>query len=402
MLLGTILFSAIASTLLAGAILLARTHYARAHTDADHARALDLAEAGINYQFHKVSANPDQADQYPGATRSLGGGQFRVWCTARASDGTESTPWTPPGYLYVYAEGNANGVKRTIRVSARGFAAKGDYAIYTMDSTSVWNGSSLTVAGDIGTNGIYRFSGTPTITGSVTFCGPDAGWFNGVNPGPYTVYRQPRRTEFATVAQKALEMFPAATHPPGGLAYLRLNNNNATAATPAIVGNSVTNTVTIRGPANIYLENLNLTGSRTINIDNRNGPVNIWIGPEGGPNVARFRGGTAVISPQPEYDPDAPGAIDRRCIIFVATQGGIDLAGNQVMDASVYAYNRDAFGRPFGLVRNSGNPTINGQILANQVDINGNVTINYRKTLPGPTSVGYYGYDNSWIEVRPR
>jgi len=401
-LLGVILFTAVASTLLVGAVLLARTHYARAHADADYAKALDLAEAGINYEFHKVSADPDLADQYPGTTYTFGTGQFRVWCTARASDGTETTPWEAPGNLYVYAEGIANGATRTIRVSAKGFAAKGDYAIYTMDSTSVWNGSSLDVTGDIGTNGIYRFSGTPTITGGVYFCGPDAGWFNGVSPGPYPVYRNAARTEYPTVAQKALEMFPPSTHPPGGLAYLKLNNDNATAANPPIVGNSITDSVTIRGPANIYLENLSLAGNKKINFDNTNGPINVWIGPEGGANVARFRGGTAAISPQPEYDPLAPGAIDRRCTLYVATRGGIDIAGNEVMDASIYAYNRDAFNRPYGYMINSGNPIINGQILANQCDINGNITINYRKTLPGPSSIGYYGYDNSWIEIHPR
>ena len=70
--------------------------------------------------------------------------------------------------------------------------------------------------------------------------------------------------------------------------------------------------------------------------------------------------------------------------IYVATQSGINMAGNETVDAVVYAYNKDIAGVEYGYVQNSGNPTINGQILSNQVNINGNITVNYVQGVNKP------------------
>jgi hypothetical protein len=143
-----------------------------------------------------------------------------------------------------------------------------------------------------------------------------------------------------------------------------------------------------------YVTEINLTGAKQITFDNRNGPVNLWIGPAGGVGTCRFRGGTAFV----------PIALDptKANHIYCATQSGIDLGGNAQMDALVYAYNKDAAGNEYGYATNSGNPTINGQIIANKYDLNGNINLNYIVDLIKPISFGYYGYDDSWLEVNPR
>jgi hypothetical protein len=379
---GVLFFLLIISMLLIGTATLTTGHQNLEDSDAKYSDALNSAEAGVNYEFRKISQNPASADQSPGTTYTLGGRTFKVYCTNK--DG--STPWdTTGGNLYVISAGTVDRASRTVKVSVKGFAPPGKYAIYTMDSISIWRGSSMDIIGDVGSNGKLDFTSSPNITGSVYFNGPDAGWY-GTPPGGYTVASSSNPTTWPTVSQVANKTVA------GGLATLAVTNDNARAV-PPIVGNSITNSVVLTA-GNYYITNMNLTGNNQIIFDNRNGPVNIWIGPEGGSGTARFRGGTAAIP----ISNDATKA----CHMYVATQSGIDLAGNQQIDALIYAYNKDAQGNEYGYVQNSGNPTLNGQIIANKVDINGNITINYTTDLIKPTSYGYYGYDNSWAELNPR
>jgi len=390
-LISALAFMVVVSLLLAGIGTLTVSHYGRAHSESDYAAALSLAEAGINYEYRKISLNSANADQAgtsnpPGVSYNFGGGTFRVYCTNK--DGT--TPWTAPGLLYVIATGTFNGATRTIKVASKGFPPTGKFAIYTLNSISVWNGSAISIVGDVGSNGLLDFSGHPGISGSVYFNGPNAGWYGGVAPSGYNVVQDSKPIQWDTVDQKALKLFPPSLYPPGGLAYLATNNNNANAV-PPIVGNSITASVTLKGPGNYYVTNINLTGNKKISLDNTNGPINLWIGPSGGTGTARFRGGTAAVS--------ATTNPNNKCNIYVATKSGIDLAGNEEIDAAIYAYNIDANGASYGYVKNSGNPVINGQILANEADINGNLTVNYMPGYITPTSYGYYGYDNSWVEI---
>lgn len=382
MIVGVLFFLLIISMLLIGTATLTTGHQNLEDVDAKYSDALNAAEAGVNYEFRKVSQNPAAADQYPGTVYTLGGRTFKVYCANK--DGT--TPWnTAAGSLYVISTGIVDRTSRTVKVSVKGFAPPGKYAIYTMDSISIWRGSSMDILGDVGSNGNLDFTASPGITGSVYFNGPDAGWYGSPPPG-YNVVRSSRATTWPTVSQIANDTVS------GGLSTLALSNDNAK-ANPPIVGNAINDSVTLTA-GNYYITSMNLTGNDKITLDNRNGPVNIWIGPEGGTGTARFRGGTAAVP----ISTDAAKA----CHIYVATQSGIDLAGNQQIDALIYAYNKDAQGNEYGYVQNSGNPTLNGQIIANKVDINGNITINYTTDLIKPTSYGYYGYDNSWAELNPR
>lgn len=358
------------------------SHQTRMRADLNYAQALDLAEAGIDYEFRKVSLDPTTADQSPGVRYTFGQGSFTVYCTNKDA----TTPWSSSQYLYVVSTGTVNGISRTVKVSCKGFTPSGNYAIYTVNNISVWSGASASISGDVGTNGKFQFSSHPTINGSIYFNGPNAGWSGG-DPGSYTTTTQPRAITWATVDQIANTSFPS-----GGLTWLKTHNSNASAS-PPIVGNSITDSVTLTA-GDYYVETLNLTGSKAITFDNRTGPVNLWVGPAGGASTAKFRGGTAYV----------PIALDptKANHVYVATKGGIDLGGNSQMDALIYAYNKDSSGTEYGYATNSGNPIVNGQIIANQYDLNGNIQLNYVTDLIKPTSYGYYGYDDSWQEVGAR
>jgi Tfp pilus assembly protein PilX len=384
-LVGTLFVITLTSILLIGTVTLATSTQNRTHRDAVYAGALDLAEAAINHQLATISRDPADANLEPGTEAALGQGGFYAYCT-----NLDGTTWTDPQNLLVHGQGTRDGVTRRVRIRARGFDWEGRFAIYTMESVSVWNGSSMDIVGDVGSNGSLDFNGTPNITGSVYFNGPTAGWVGG-DPGVYTVVRHPRKITFRTVQEEAMIVRPG-----GGLDNIAMFNDNALAI-PPIVSNSVTNSVTLVGKpggADYYLTNLNLTGNKSITFNNTNGPIRIWIGPSGGTSTANFRGGTAAI--KMDQDPT------KACSIYVATTSGITLAGNERLDAEIIAYNKNTWGQEYGYVRNSGNPVIYGRILAHRADINGNVTVNYQQANIRPTNYAYYGYAGGWVEVGAR
>ena len=75
-LLTTLAFTVVISLLLAGIATLTVSHYGRIQVETDYQIALDLAEAGVNYEFRKISANTANADQTgssnpPGSTYNL-------------------------------------------------------------------------------------------------------------------------------------------------------------------------------------------------------------------------------------------------------------------------------------------------------------------------------------------
>ena len=379
-----LVFILVISTLLSGIGIFSVSHQTRAMADSDYAAALSLAEAGANWEFRKLSLNQNLPDQWPGATVNWGGGSFTVWCANSDGSVPWNNTWPNNDELHVFSRGTIDGVTRTVRVAVKGYYAQGNYAIYGTDQISTFNGTSVIIRGDIGTNDQLQFTGTPSITGGVYFNGPDAGWVGGA-PGGYTTNYDIKPYDWPTVSQIAWNMFPQ-----GGLNWIATHNDNSRAV-PPIVGNSVTTSVTLP-PGNYYLTNVGLGGSRQIYFDNANGPINVWIGPEGGSSIARWRGGSAAVA--------VDAAPDKAPRIYVATRGGIDLGGNQQLDALVYAVNRDASGDSYGHVENSGNPRIRGQIIADDVDLNGNVQVDFVVHLIRPITFGYYGFDNLWQEGR--
>jgi hypothetical protein len=377
-----IIMIGIVSVLVAGVCQLASSNQTLAHTDADYAAALNNAEAGINTELAKISRGITP-DQQP-TTYQLPVGTYTVWVTQRNADGSESSPWTEPENLYVYCTGTVDGTSRTVKVAVKSYPITEDYAIYTT-GTGITNsaGSAPIISGDVGTNGQLAFAGTPTVEGDIVFNGEYAGWARS-DPGGYNVSEAPRSMEWDTVSEIALERFPN-----GGLTYLKFNNNNAN-ANPPIIGNTINRSTTLTA-GDYYVERMTLTGTDAITFDNTNGPVNIWVGPYAGMQQNTFRGGTTAVpvSVNPAHRP----------AIYVATKGAFNVAGDNQIDALIYAHNETSSGAVFGNVILLGSPTINGQIVAGSLDIRGQPRILWHEDLEMPLTPGYYGYDTSWIEV---
>jgi len=388
-------FSVIIAFLLAGVGTFTISHLSREVTESSYSGALDLAEAGANYELRKVSVNAGNADQFSSTTQSgvtytLGSGSFTVYC--ENTDG--STPWVAPNDLYIVSTGTLNGVSRTTKVMCKGYAstAVGKYAIYTMNGISTWSGASLTVNGDVGTNGQLSFTGSPGVSGTIYFNGPSAGWSGG-GSSSYTQITNSQPILWPTVDQIASAKFPnSGATAPGGLAFLATHNDNAKAS-PAIAGNTITSSTTLVGPGNYYLTNISLHGTSTITLDNTKGPINIWLGPDGGAGGLTFVGGTAAVARSAN-----PA---NQCTVYCATVGGVVLKGSSELDASVYSYNTDILGNAYGYVDFGGTPAVYGQVLGNTVGVHGTVTVTWLQGAVNPLNYEnytYYGFANSWQE----
>jgi Tfp pilus assembly protein PilX len=384
---GVLFFLLIISIMLMGIATLAVSHQNLEDVDAKYSAAMDLAEAGINYEFRKISQDASTADQYPGTTYSLGGGTFNVYCTNQNG----STPWSVSSTLYVVATGTAGGVSRTIKVSAIGGATTANYALFGMTSGTI-NGTAAEVNGDVGTNGWMNFNGHPTVNGQVVFNGPGSNWQAPPN-GTYNTQHNASAVNWPTVNTIANQQFPN-----GGLTWLaQAGHNDNSLSVPPITGNAIllngNGSLTFKGKpggANYYITSLTCNGNAKINFDNSAGPINIWMGPSGSSGTFVFNGGTAAL----KMSADASKAVK----MYVATTNDVIFNGNTELDAGVYDYN----GAGANKVIFNGTPTVYGSFISNAFILNGNPTINYEAGYFTGGGPGYYGYNNSWTELNPR
>jgi Tfp pilus assembly protein PilX len=382
---GVIFVILILTVLVMGSGTLAIGHQNLENVDEDYAAALDLAEAGVNYELRKISQNTANADQYPGGTYTLGSGTFKVYCTNQ--DG--STPWSVSNNLFVVATGTVDRVTRTVKVSVQGGPATANYALFGINSGSI-NGSASQTNGDIGTNGWINFNGHPGVSGKVIFNGATSNWQAPPN-GTYTTEYNSSPVVWPTVDSIANTAFPS-----GGLTWLSTHNDNALAS-PAITSNMIllngSSSMTLTGKpggANYYLTSLTCNGNAKINFDNTNGPINIFMGPSGGSGTFVFNGGTSAIKMSADNTKPVK--------MYVATNNDVIFNGNNQLDAGVYNYN----GANSGKIIFNGNPTVYGSFVSNAFILNGNPTINYQAGLFQTTGTGYYGYNNSWTELNSR
>src|SRR5579862_4993758 len=92
-LLSVLCIATVIATILAGLGTLIVSYYSRVTTESIYSSAINLADAGINYELRRISQNVANADlptagTPPGSTVSFGGGTFRVYCTM--ADGATS------------------------------------------------------------------------------------------------------------------------------------------------------------------------------------------------------------------------------------------------------------------------------------------------------------------------
>jgi hypothetical protein len=427
----------IISILLAGSLLLSVSHMSLSNLNNNYANALNLAEAGVNWELWKISTDFLSADNSPVTVEVPpdSGRSFEVHVEAYPGGGA----WDGLGPFWIISTGTVSGVSRTVRVVARGYGLAGLYALFGIDSLNV--GGNATINGASGTNGTVQIAGSPDINGNFLYCGTATG--DTVIPTPPgEVIHTPLAESFPTVNElanlRAWEKYGVQTYlgidffstSEGGVPY----NDNAsivdTAGTPISITayrigpqtflqadtddnpyleDGITpnplygKRVIVLGPGDYYFESFDVQGSNGIKIDDSEGIVNIWLGPSGGSGSADIINGNCLFFTS--QDPS-------HCNIYQGSKRSITLTGTMDMYANVYAYNGpDGSGDYYGLIDIIGDGNIWGSVIGYDVrKATGSATINFPSsggTGPGGTGPGpapgepilFYGFDRSWEEV---
>ena len=326
-LISALVFTVIISMLLAGIGTLAVSHYARATSEGDYANALYVAEAGINYEFRKITKNPVLADASNGGngvSYPFGNGTFSVYVT-----NTNGSAWTIGNSMYVYSKGTVNGVTRTIKVSGKAVGSTiPDYAMFGI-AEGIMNQSGTTITGDVGTNGFFTFNNGPTVTGYVDFNGPGSTWQSAPSRS-YSV-----RNKATPLVWPTVDTLAAAAFPSGGLVWLSTHNDNGLSS-PGISGSNILTSTDITlngqaGGANYYLTGCTCNGNAKINFNNSAGPINVWVGPSGASTTFVFNGGVATVKNATDST--------KKVKFFMATSSDVIFNSPTQMDFGVYAYN---------------------------------------------------------------
>lgn len=425
------------SMLLAGALMLSVSHLSLTHTKSSYANAMNLAEAGINWELWKISRDLSSADNTP-ATVELPGGSVRSF-TVHVEAYPGGGAWTTLGPFSVISTGIVDGVPRTVRIVARGYGLSGLYALFGIDSLSV--GGNATVNGASGTNNDVNVTGGPNINGNFIYAGPDAGGDQVTVTPPAQVFTAPLAEDFPTVNelanQRAWEKY--GVHTTLGVDFFATSNDgtpyndNVTIrdangapvdtsgygiqwqhlpqagttlwdGTPVPANLQNANIIVLR-PGDYYLEGLDVQGNRGIFIDDLEGIVNVWLGPSGGSGGMDMINGGSIFFTSHDSSNFHLYQGSRRTLVM---EGTMDFYG------SVFAYNGpDNSGGYWGSIIIRGDGLINGSVIGYDVNkTTGSCTINFPSSGgigpggggPGPTPgepIFYYGFDQSWTEENP-
>lgn len=427
-----VVFALIVALTLAGVSLLTVQHYSLAHVQADSTSAMDIAEAGINYELTRITNNVADADQPNGQYQSADNidaslrGSFYVRCLDPATGGT----WNGKNKVTIVCTGVVNGAQRTVSIDAAPSST-----FYTMYSTgpgsyTEFRGNNAIVNGIAGTEGSFyidpNLSSKPQIKSIVFNGGANAG-FAPSDPGGYATVHNPKTVGWETVTSILDKRFS------GGQSYLESNNDNSLATvsgTPASTGEthpdgkailtndlSVTGTevVTLHGKpggANYYLTGVTMLDHTDLKLDATKGPINIYyLNSEGKGQF--IRGGHSVDA---DGNPlkDAQGNIlgaklgdDGKPVnpinIYTSATGTLNLDPNDAndeVDMGIYAYDtKDYYGhqRIYGGVSLNGSLNYHGQIIANSITVKDGAQITGTQGYFDQPNE-YYAFSGNWRE----
>lgn len=390
-------------------------------TERDFERALQMAEAGVNAYQHRLTfgtaagqpgagllpplyeftTTPPTAQQFRAGV--LNGTYSIIRYPAGSQQGYFAATVDPPGdTAWIVSYGWSNGVVRRVIAQAETEAApqdieddvwlrpSGAYSFFAVTSMDVQN--NMTLSGGLGTNGVITMGNNCTVSnGSIVLCGDAASYSHG-NNCVATEADQPSPVEWPTVSEMADRMYPS-----GGLSWLATHNDNADAlinGVAGIPGNCLdfSKAVTVIFPSkvggsNYYLTTAQFKNNATIRFDNSNGPIRIWIGPEGtdGGWYAKNNSDISATSANPQYAPR----------IYVATTGGFTGKNNASCNLGIYAYNEAPDGTRYGHLEMKNNLTLHGTFVANTVEVKNNAVA--EGPFWQPNGAAYYAF-SSWQE----
>ena len=450
-----LVFAVVISMFVAGVAAISVGHLGRGSTESDYATAIQLADAGINYELRWLSldsTNFNQAHQrypktgqlgpYTGTAPDIpGGGSFTVSVTNVDGSG----PWAPPNPLLIRSTGTINGISRTVEITGQKRSLFADYAIFAIVEGKL-GGSSSYVVGNVGTNGGIWFSGGAAVTniqGELFYNGypaqnpvtveppANSGYEAGAN-----VWWNPNPVPWPTVSEIAEQLFP------GGLSYLATNNDNDQTrefsetdlnfTIDLSVSNPITNVrffsgndfrtftldlniqdepplgnryhdgdegafkkrVIIFPPGDYFFESFNLTNQEPIAIliDNAKGMVRWWV--DGG-NRQLDSFDAAVLFTSTDKN---------KFRMYYNNCSRLSILGNSTFNGSIYAHSDGCDDPRLPEIEVGGNSVINGAVIANDVNLHGSAVINFPNGGGGSADDDWalwYGFRNTWRELAP-
>jgi hypothetical protein len=441
-LLTALVFASIISVFAAGVGVISTGYLGRSSTEADYATAVQLADAGINYELRwlasdaaNVSSRAHQAypaNGQPGpytqtVTDIPGSGTF----TVSVLNTNGSGPWAPPNGIMIRSTGNINGVSRTVEITGKKRGLFGEYAIFSIDEAYL-SGTKAFVIGNMGTNGPVKFSGgspEQNVNGYLTFNGyPTSRELLGDAAGP-NVWWNEDPVAWPTVSQIANTAFS------GGLNYLSTHNDNARAKTfdasdpqsrlenavAVSIGTGVLerlsfnnlvpsqnrqdlpggsryqngveglygNKTLILPPGDYYFKGLKLGNGNgeAILIDNASGMVRIWV--EGGNAKDSFD--LPVIFTSTDKN---------KFRLYYSNCSELSIGGNSKFYGGVYS---KVDGCQSSL-KFHGNSQVYGSVIFENIELSGNSDIVFPNDGGGEADSDYalwYGFMNSWREIKP-
>lgn len=442
-LISVLAFAAISSLIVACVGVLVLSHLSRGRTEANYAKAISVAEAGVSHELEWIAGDPDnpnRAHQYhptsgqPGVATIVvpGGGTAVVGVRSEAGGN-----WSVGSALKVVSTGTVNGVSRTVEVLAKPDSAmapthpEDQYTVFGLRSVTL-SGANSRIVGSAGTNGSFSATGgSNAVSGKLTF--------GGVNPSVSgsRVYRQATAMPYPSVSDLARHF-----HATGMAGWKTQNNNDRIRmfnpgnaryllSEAASAGFSKSNWPLVNGsfsgvttdlhtgdragggrysnsaegiygdkvlifpPGDYYFEEVRLTtGQGSVLVDNASGPVRIWIGGNNGSDDTIHM--TTLLT-----NPNDPGTFR----VLYGKPQELSVTGTTYVSGVYYAV--DDAGR--SSIKLAGNSFVSGMLIANDVRIVGNSVVSYPSnplvSQPRDPARGYR-VANQWRELdsqgRPR
>jgi hypothetical protein len=422
--------------------MMASGHLSRSSVESDYATAVQLADAGINYELRWLSMDTPTAGSrahqaFPGSghngthtvsvTDIPGAASFMV--SVMNEDG--SGPWAPPNSVLIRSTGTINGVSRTVEITGRKRSLFGEYAIFSIDEATL-SGDKAFVIGNMGTNGPVIFNGgnaQVNIQGELTFNGyPENRSLMSEYAGP-NVWWNPDPVLWPTVSEIADALFT------GGIEYIKNNNDNDRVKSfdpndpQSLISNAVTTVVStdtldrhsfrnfaesrnhrdkpggnryqngheglygrnvlILPPGDYYFKGVKTTNSsgEGILIDNASGMVRIWIdGPASGDSLD-----LPVIFTSEDKN---------KFRLYYNKCSGLSVGGNSSFYGGIYSHVDGCMSS----VKMHGNSRVYGSVIFENIWMTGNSDIIFPNNGGGEADSDYalwYGFLNTWREINP-
>lgn len=413
---------AITALLVSGICIFVTSHATRQRREGDYALAMQLAEAGINYELRYIDTTGNahlSGSTYSGGVPGVAG-TFSVY--VRNTDGTAN--WARPKPAQIVSTGTVGGIARTVTANCKGGGVSifdADFVVFGYQSVFM-TGNGDANGGDIGTNGEMRLTGNAGTDSHVILAGPGATLTKAGKLPDSAFIRQPKIVDWPTIDTIVSDTFggwsglSSATAISSQFGRMRqFVGNSSSALTPAnttfaatVSGVNATNMGVIQDaqrqdtliltPGDYFFTSIDFnkgtivldTASQTIS-GGRPGQIRIWVNGTGSDS---FAGNTQFTSTDPSL-----------FRLFYNKPAEISLTGNADFAGAIYAVRAGSSSAITpGSVKLAGNGTVGIMVIADSVTIHGNGTVGRPRTSIAnvadyQTGGNFYGFSDTWQEV---